>query len=327
MKNNMSVNHHTIPQFYLNNFANKVKNGYDINVFNKNREIKYKELVKNVGFVKRFNTIEMDGHKTDIFEKMHNEVFEKYFSIRYPNIIRKVDLFNQRDVYCYNCLSLEYYETEASICIDYCDKSVLSYLLAYFIFRGRKIRYVEEGIYNSEEKILTEIYKSRGFADDEEIEKMIIKNIGRKEDVKLNQLVSLFKGEELHTLAELLYRHVWIIAYNNTNELLYTSDNGHALDQHRTIKTPIGYNTYGNIIIFPLSSRICVIMLDKEMYCNQYNDLSFLNLELKQVKAINDRIAFDGIDEIYSKDGDWRTLDAYYERCKIPKGHKPYKID
>ena len=324
--NDISVNHHTIPQFYLNNFAVKVKKGYNIEVFNKNRMIKFQELVKNVGFIKNFNTVEIEESKTDIFEKMHNEVFEKFFSYRYQNIIRKINMYNQREYFCYNCMSLDYYRNEDSVCINYYDKADLSYLLAYFIFRGRKIRYVEEGLYEREKDILIDIYKSQGYKDINEIEKKINEHIGKKEEAKFNQLISLFGGEELHELADIIYKHIWVIAYNNTDSLLYTSDNGHALDYNTKTKSSIGYNTFGNIIVFPLSSRICILMFDERMYNNLYKDFSFHNLDKKEIKKINECIIYDGIDEIYSKDGNWSMLDEYYTKSKIPKGHKSYRI-
>jgi len=325
--NNISVNHHTIPQFYLNNFAVKVKKGYNINVFNKNKIVKFHELVENVGFIKNFNTIETEETKTDIFEKMHNEVFETTFSVRYKNIIRKINNYNQREIFCYNCMSTEYYLNEESICVDYYDKADLSYLLAYFILRGRKIRYFEEGIYERVKDLLSDIYKSKGDIDIEEIETKINEHIGQKENVKFHQLISLFWGEELHELAEIIYKHIWVIAYNNTDSLLYTSDNGHALDHNTKLKSSIGYDTFGNIIIFPISSRIGILMFDSLMYNNQYNDMSFHNLDEEEIKKINECIIYDGIDEVYSQDGNWSILEEYYKKSKIPKGHKPYKID
>ena len=42
------------------------------------------------------------------------------------------------------------------------------------------------------------------------------------------------------------------------------------------------------------------------------------NQELREV--------FDGVDEIYSKDGDWNHLIDFLKKEKIPLGHKPFSI-
>lgn len=325
-KNKISVKHHTIPQFYLNSFATRKRNGYWINVYDKNLLKEKPNLVSNIGYIKNFNTIEINGKRTDIFEKMHNEVFEKRFSYEYTKIINKINQYNQRENNCFNCMSMEYYKSDASYCINYEDKIILSYLLAYFIYRGRKLRNVEELFRDKQELIFKDMYRAHGYTNIENIKLLIEKEIGKKESVKENQLISLFKGKALNELAEIIYNHIWVIGYNNTEELLYSSDNGHSLESYSDYNISVGYATYGNIILFPLTPKICVIMCDEKMFSNQIMDLTFMDLNNEQIKCINRSIVFDGIDEIYSKDGNWDTLRNYYKKFKIPKGHKPYGI-
>lgn len=327
MKKNISTKHHTIPQFYLNKFGNKENNNYRIYVYNKNKLLSYSNLVKNVGYIKDFNTVEIDDEKTDIFEILHNEIFEKSFSKNFTNIISKVERYNQIENHCYNCMSIDFYKSDDSVCINHEDKNFISYLLAYFIYRGRKIRNAEEELNKIIKKFQREIYIANGYDNKEEIDNKIDKQIGTKDDIKIGQLISLFKGEELNELAKILYNHYWIIAYNNTEKMLYTSDNGHSLGTALENQKSVGYDTFGNIIMFPINPRICIIMYDKKMFKNQVVDLSFMNLNNLQIKRINQEIIFDGIDEIYSKDGNWDDLKEYYKKSKIPKGHKPYGID
>ena len=325
-ENNISSKHHTIPQFYLNYLDTKVPNGYWIYRYNKNILKELPDLVSNVGFIKDFNTIEIEGKKTDIYEKMHNIVFEKKFAIQYARIINKIRLYIERELFCYNCLSMEYYNSLELYCINYEDKLVISYLLAYFIYRSRKLRRFEEKIYDKREEIIKDMYRAQGFLDIKEIDKKIKETIGSKEDIKISQLKSLFKGNAINNIAEIIYNHIWVIAYNNTEELIYTSDNGHSMETANNTIRSIGYDTYGNIIIFPLTPKICIIMYDKMMFEDKIGDLSFINLNKQQIKVINNSIVFDGIDEIYSKDGDWTHLKQYYKKSKIPRGHKPYGI-
>ena len=324
--NNISIKHHTIPQFYLNYFASRVPKGYYIYRYNKNLLEELPDLVSNVGFIKNFNTIEIEGKKTDMYEKMHNIVFEKKFALQYSRIINKIRLYNQRKNFCYNCLSINYYKSLEPYSIDYEDKITLSYLLAYFIYRSRKLRKFEEKIYDKQEYIIKDMYRVQGVSDMKEIDKNIKEIIGSKEDIKISQLQSLFKGNALNSIAKIIYNHIWVIAYNNTKELIYTSDNGHALETANKRATSVGYDTYGNIIIFPITPEVCVIMYDKIMFEEKISDLSFICLNKQQIKVINNSIVFDGIDEIYSKDGNWTHLKQYYKKSKIPKCHKPYGI-
>ena len=325
MKNRKSIRHHTIPQFYLNGFAVKKRKEYEINVYNKNANTNYSQLVKNIGYIKDFNTIEIEGKKTDIFENLHNEVFEKFFSKKYFEVIRKIERYNQIENYCYNCISIDYYRHADSYCLDHEDKYNISFLLAYFILRSRKLRYYEEKIREKKELILNDIYRAKGYVNKETVKNKIDEQIGTQEDIKKRQLISLFEGNEINEFAEILYNHKWVIAYNNTEKLLYTSDNGHALDSAEN-QNYTGYNTYGNIIFFPINYRICIIMYDQKRFQRIIADMMFTNLSLSQVKSINNEIVYDGIDEIYSKDGNWDDLRDYYMKKKIPKGHKPYSV-
>ncbi len=326
MENNISTRHHTIPQFYLNSFAVKVKNGYSINIYNKDRLHSFSNLVEKIGYIKDFNNIQIEGIKTDIFEKLHNEIYEKNFSKKYFEIIRKIEKYNQIENNCYNCMSIDFYKSEDSCCLNFEDKKYISYLLAYFIYRGRKLRKAAEEFREKIKLIQSDLYRAKGYENKEEINNKIEKQIGTKEDIKIEQLISLFKGKDLNDLAKILYNHQWIIAYNNTEKLLYTSDNGHALDTAIENERSVGYDTYGNIIMFPINSRICILMYDQKMFQKRIVDMSFINLNILQVKSINHEIVFDGINEIYSKDGDWEDLREYYQKNKIPKGHKPYGV-
>ena len=88
MSNKVSVKHHYIPPFYLNRFVTKQKNGSNqIFVYNKNNNTFFKNSVSNIGYIKNYNTIDIDSGKTDEFEKLHNQVFERKYSKRLSKII------------------------------------------------------------------------------------------------------------------------------------------------------------------------------------------------------------------------------------------------
>ena len=57
VNNKLSVKHHCIPQFYLNRFGTKQKNGsHQIFVYNKNNNAFFKNSVSNIGYIKNYNT-------------------------------------------------------------------------------------------------------------------------------------------------------------------------------------------------------------------------------------------------------------------------------
>ena len=117
-----------------------------------------------------------------------------------------------------------------------------------------------------------------------------------------------------------------------TDNLFYTSDNAHALTtmwKEQPKYWGVGYITPGNIVIFPLSPTICVIMYDSLYLMNKKMniiDKNFVELYEKDVTAINDEMILNSIDQVYSKDGNWNNLDECYKINNIKKGHKPYKI-
>ena len=83
IKNNkISKKHHYIPQFFLKSFAIKEGKKYIINVFDKQNLNKFTNSVDNIGYIKNFHTIKVDGEDSDFIEKAHNEVYERKYSIR-----------------------------------------------------------------------------------------------------------------------------------------------------------------------------------------------------------------------------------------------------
>ena len=93
IKNNkISKKHHYIPQFFLKSFAIKEGKKYIINVFDKQNLNKFTNSVDNIGYIKNFHTIKVDGEDSDFIEKAHNEVYERKYSIRYKTILRKFEM-------------------------------------------------------------------------------------------------------------------------------------------------------------------------------------------------------------------------------------------
>jgi len=329
LKDSLSKKHHFIPQFFLKSFAKQEGKKYIMNIFNKKDLKKFTNSIDNIAYIKNFHTVQIDGENTDVFEKAHNDIYERRFSAEYKNILKKIERV-RKDVRVLNCLSerrcLEIY-LEGQF-TEY-EKTFFSCLLAYFIVRGKKWREFSEKAYKKIEKHLREFGKAYKINN---IDENIKEQLGNFEGIKLSQLYETFKGDRVEQLASYFYKHTWNIGFNLTNDYFYTSDNVHALDS-MCDELPewwgVGYITPGNVIIFPISPQICIIMYDP-LYMQKKNitiiDKQYVNLYEKEVQIINNQMILSSIDQVFSIDGNWAHLDKCYKKYRISKRPKPYKI-
>lgn len=328
-ENKISRKHHYIPQFFLKSFAKKEGKKYIINVFDKQNLNTFTNSVDNIGYIKNFHTIKIDGEDSDFIEKAHNEIYEEKYSIRYRAILRKLERIRQ-DIKVFNCLSNQrYLDIYLNEQFSDSEKIFLSFLLAYFILRGKKFREFGEESFKKMKEIIREFGKAYKVDD---IDEMIKQEIGDIEGIKIAQLKATFQGNDVEQFANYFYKHIWNIGFNMTDDNFYTSDNGHALTtmwKEQPAWMGVGYTTPGNVIIFPLSPKICINMYDP-VYLQRENinivDNEYVELYEKEVKIVNDHIILSAIDQVYSVDGNWCDLEECYEINSIKKGHKPYKI-
>lgn len=328
-ENKISKEHHYIPQFFLKSFAKKEGKKYIINVFDKQNLNKFTNSVDNIGYIKNFHTIKIDGQDSDFIEKTHNEIYERKYSVQYRNILKRLETVRQ-DINVINCLSDErYVEIYLNERLADKEKIFISFLLAYFIVRGKKWREFGEESFKRMEELMREAGKAYKV---DNIEENIKNEIGVIEGVKYAQLQSTFDGEEIEKFANYFYKHTWNVGFNMTDDYFYTSDNVHALTtfwKEQPAWMGVGYITPGNIVVFPLSPKICINMYDP-LYLEKENinilDNDYVKLYEKDVKAINNQMILSSIDQIYSIDGNWNDLDECYEVNNLKKGHKPYVI-
>lgn len=328
-KNKISKKHHYISQFFLKSFARKNGKKYIIHVFDKQNLNKFTNSVDNIGYIKNFHTIKVDGEDSDFIEKAHNEIYERKYSIQYRSVLKRLEKIRQ-DINVLNCLSNErYVDIYLNERLSDKEKIFISFLLAYFVVRGKKWREFGEESFKRMEEIMREVGKAYKV---DNIEENIKNEIGVIEGVKYAQLKSTFDGEEIEKFANYFYKHTWNVGFNMTDDYFYTSDNAHALTtfwREQPEWMGVGYITPGNIVIFPLSPKICINMYDP-LYLEKENinilDNDYVKLYEKDVKAINNQMILSSIDQIYSIDGNWSDLDECYEVNNLKKGHKPYVI-
>lgn len=329
--NNISSKHHFVPRFFLRNFSRlNDKNKYIINAFNKNNFKEYSVSIEKIAYIKNFHTFEIDGVENDIIEKAHNIFFEKNTAIKLNTIISKLNNFINT-FFAYNCINdiyLKDYLPNEHFNIE--DKMFISFLLAYFILRGKKLNSFGNYIYEQMKPRIEEMYNAHNVFDKTRIEDNLIENFGTETQRRLSQQKSIFTGEQLNELSTYLYMHTWSIGVNLTSELLYSSDNVHAMDtlnRVESIYNNIGYCTYGNIVIFPISPRICIYMYDSDFLVQNnllFEDLKINFLTTENVKYVNSLMLFDAVDELYSYDGNFNDLQEFCKKMNIEKGHKPY---
>lgn len=308
----ISHKHHYIPQFFLNNFGTKTNKGkYRINIFNKNTFQNYTNIVENIAYVKDFHTAEFENTKSDYFEKLHNERFEKDIHIVYKNLILKLNKYYNEVLCCYNCLNKPYYMK--LYMLEETEKCFLSFLLAYFILRGKRIRNVQNKAISSSIEIMETLGKVHLLSENE-IQRQIEKQLGTPKEIKNFQIAHPFMKDSINELASCLFLHKWNIVFNSTNTLFYTNDNAHSVTtlwKKQPIYKGIGYGSYGNLVIFPLTPKICVLMYDTPYVQEEKMNIIDKNIVLlseKQIKRLNEDLAQDGIDEVYSYDGNWNCL-------------------
>lgn len=331
-KNKLSENHHCIPQFYLNRFGVRQKNGsYNIHIYNKNNGKEFTNSVSNISFVKGYNTVKVGDVETDVFEQLHNRVFEKGYSKKLGIVVSELEMFFKERM-AINCLSVRRRkELDFPKIFSQENKAFLSFLLAYFILRSKRARFFGEAAYDKVYDMMDKMYDSMKL-DRNNFEENVLEVLGTRENLKLINITSSFNIQEINQLAHYLYMHTWNIGYNISNHLLYTCDSAHALT---TIKEDypeihgIGYASPGSMIMFPLTPRICILMYDPIQLKKDKKiviDCNYVYLNEALVKFINENIVFDAVDEVYSQDGDWDILNNYYDREKIPLGHKSFSV-
>lgn len=333
MSNKPSENHHCIPQFYLNKFGIKQKNGtYSIFIFNKNNGNFFRNAVSNISFMKKYNTVKVGSKETDEFEVLHNKLFEQRYSKKLDKVICDIEMFF-KERKCINCFSnKKRIELEKIALFPVEHKYFLSILLAYFIKRSKRTRFFEEAAYDKMYDMMNQIYDAMKL-DRNKFEKNVYEEIGTREQLKVGNIISCFNWEEIEQFAKCLFYHTWNIGYNRSKHLFYTCDSAHALTTTWKEKPKwygVGYATPGSMIMFPLTPKICILMYDTLMIEkeNQFVlDRNYVYLDDELVKFINESIIFNAVDEVYSIDGSWKLLKDYYKDAKLPLGHKPYSIN
>lgn len=202
-------------------------------------------------------------------DKKHIEKFykqlEDIYSLLLENIISKS--------YCGNSWVMNFSKEE---------KGVLSYFVAIQIIRTKTFR---ENIGEMIEKFFqTLAYRSQMF-DKDAISKESFEVSADNDFVKLQHSSMILDSDMAIEIAELLYKHIWVVYVNKTNNPFYTSDDPVARIPHKHSKN-MSYSrlsSEGIEIVFPISPNLLLAMYDAKIFFSCFTDRHFITINRKDI--------------------------------------------
>jgi hypothetical protein len=313
-KKDKTKKQHFVPQFYLEKFANisNSKKKYKIWIFDKKTNKNYSSDVEDFPI-----EIGEDIYKifdTDL-QNHENKVAPFYLQF-------KENIDNKRKK-----------QTKQPEIITKKDKRCLSNILAIQALRTPKLRNSLKEVPEKAEKenLIQDILKN-------EINNNIIKDLKtlfpelqsrQIEDIKyfLTDITNIIIQESytdklipishykffkkyLHDLSQIFFQRQWSIGVNQTDIPFYTSD-------HPVVKIPYsetGYASENTEILFPINSKI-ILILDKKQYPRSYKgDCKLVNLAEDEVKNYNKAQIYSSNRFIYCQESKFELVQEICEK-------------
>lgn len=324
-KEGLSIRHHFLPKFYLNNFGTKNESGKThIFVYEKEKKepILNSVTTDSICYIKNFHTIDVKGKKSDIFEKMHDKIYENKYSIKYNEILLKFSGLKVINHLSYiNVLSYDKYleqlltQANEKKVISQDDKIFLSQLLAYFVVRSPHWRNRQLEFYDKTKKIIEEMYRvNNKDISQQEIDKIIEIQLGTREKIKINHLYTMFDGKTIDEIADILIKHIWSLSIANSDRLIYTNDAAYGmtlLDDSYPKFRGMGFGTHSVMIYFPITPSMCITICERKFLENEVHgkyslvENKALILNNENIEHINSVLYGSARSQIYSKTSYW----------------------
>lgn len=302
---NIARHHHFIPQFYLDGFTITDSSRSQIHVIDKMKKLSFKTSIRNVGGIRDFNRIDIEGHSIDSVEKAYSE-FEGH--------VKPV---------------LKYIDGTKSLPIDD-DFSILMQFVALIGVRNPQIRENIGGVQkqiaeafavnlvstqNEYEKIL-ERMKERGktLKNNTSYEQMkdFIENKRYKIHIP-NEIFILLEFKSLKMILPFLFERNWTL-------LVTTDDIGNFILCDRPLTLSFsenknydkffgpGFAVKGTELIFPINKDIALLGI--------YEELPFFSeIDEKIVAIINGRTMNSADRFIYSSRLDFKYMNNEGKIC------------
>jgi hypothetical protein len=108
-------------------------------------------------------------------------------------------------------------------------------------------------------------------------------------------------------LAEILLNHIWLIGVNSTDQLFFTSDNPVVMAPHLESS---GYSSEGIEVVFPINSKLILIMLEKKYFRHKLNlERTLVPLTREYVLDYNRLQVLQSSRFIYSQSDDFALVE------------------
>ena len=116
-----------------------------------------------------------------------------------------------------------------------------------------------------------------------------------------------FIFEHCKELAEILLNHIWLIGVNSTDQLFFTSDNPVVMAPHLESS---GYSSEGIEVVFPINSKLILIMLEKKYFRHNLNlERTLVPLTREYVLDYNRLQVLQSSRFIYSESDDFALVE------------------
>jgi Protein of unknown function (DUF4238) len=246
--------HHYVPKCYLNLFSNEVpgKQKRELNVYDSVERKTFKTAPENVALEKDFNTIDIEGHEPDAFEKALAAV-ESDIGPALQRIVKAKSLMDEN------------------------DKELLLTLVALLHVRNPRFRERKRDFHERVQKrILDMLFSSRELFESQMKRAQVdgflpAGDLPDFEEVKKSYNENNFKAlvpVVEHIISEVdLFEHImpllrergWVVVSAPSGSQFVTGDHPVSLMWSEPKKVPIGLKLKGTEVVFPISPGLAVV--------------------------------------------------------------------
>ena len=311
------IKEHYVPQRYLRHFAN----GNKFYVYDKEKSQQRSGNVGDYACERFFYDIDFGKLREDIIEK--DPEFE--FDSETDEIIQSIDeqyiehwfgenveawLFNPIDSIISSYAMCNPQKINSVSVLTEIEMDHLSMYIAIQVMRSKEFRECMTELY--EQLPLLLMKKMAKTQEEKDVLKTIELKVKSENHKKLLHAQFFMDQENVVHIAESLREKCWIIAYNQNNMPLLTSDNpvvkfGHLGGQ--------GFKSKGIEIFFPINPRLILILKDSETFWYEmaYHN-HFVKASPDEVEFYNSLQVQQSYRYIFDKEGDFSLVDSMMKR-------------
>lgn len=306
---NKVIKEHYVPQRYLKHFANNKKR---FHVFDKEKLQQRPGNIADYACERYFYDVDFDELKKDILIENPNYEFD-------PEIEEAINMIDEQHIEHWFAQNVETWLFDPldriislyTICnpqklntieiLNQSDISCLSLYIALQVMRAKEFR---ENIAELYERIPLLLMKKFAKTEEEKEQINAIRAEIRGENYKkLLHAQFLTNQEALTDFAATFAEKLWMIGYNKTDVLFYTSDNPIVRYGHQGEH---GFNSRGIEILFPINTKLILILKDPSFYSSELGFHNhFIELSREEVVFYNSLQVQQSYRCIFDKDGDF----------------------